>query len=73
MSRRILVKAAEGHEYMNEHAALAHPGDGPLRAEGSWWTEDAYTFRLIKDGSIVQVEDTEPMESPTIGPEALVY
>ena len=47
---------------------------------GSYYTDQATgsTGKVVinasvKDGSIVQVEDTEPMESPTIGPEALVY
>lgn len=73
MSTRIFVKAAEGREFVNNHVVLGHPVDGPLREEGSWWLEDNYTFRLMRDGDIVQVEGMEPMAGPSIGPEALMY
>jgi hypothetical protein len=32
-----------------------HPIDGAIRPEGSEWTADQYTFRLIRDGDIEEV------------------
>ena len=32
--------------------SLIHPTHGPMLAEGTFWPDDAFTFRRIQDGSI---------------------
>jgi hypothetical protein len=39
----------------NREVVPPHPIDGPIRPEGSLWTADQYTFRLIRDGDITEV------------------
>jgi hypothetical protein len=48
----------------NRENVPPHPVDGPIRPEGSMWTADQYTFRLIRDGDI-----TEVVEDPGVGVE----
>ena len=75
MTTRIFVKACEGHEYMvgSPIGQFGHPEDGALEAEGSWWGKDAYTWRLIKDGSLEEDKTKQPLESASPGPDAIVY
>lgn len=49
-----------------EHVGLVHPLDGPLAAEGSDWTHDAFTERRIQEQMIRRFEadaDTAPAEA----------
>lgn len=39
----------------NREVVPPHPIDGEIRPEGSMWTADQYTFRLIRDGDITEV------------------
>jgi len=34
-----------------------HPADGPLSKEGGYWTADQYTFRMIRDGDLIEADD----------------
>lgn len=34
------------------HARMAHPIDGVMRANGSYWEDDTFTYRRLRDGDI---------------------
>jgi len=50
---------------------IAHPIDGPLvnepDADGKWsfWTQDGYTFALLRDGDIERVPDADAVGDDT--------
>lgn len=50
-----------------EHVGLVHPLDGPLAAEGSLWTYDAFTERQIQAQVIRRfeagVDDAPPADA----------
>lgn len=48
-----------------EHVGIVHPLDGALAAEGSTWTRDTFTERLLQVQAIRVVETT-----PAAAPEA---
>ena len=58
MSERIAVLPA-APAYVG---VLKHPIDGPLKAEGSLWTYDGFTCRMLTDGAIMR-EPVEPVAS----------
>jgi hypothetical protein len=58
----------------NRDVVPPHPIDGKLRPEGGLWTADQYTFRLIRDGDIIEVPpegggDPQRARSPATAPE----
>ena len=59
MTNKIRVKP-------NRDVVPPHPIDGPLLSEGGYWTADQYTFRLIRDGDIVEI--AEPVDAPEAKP-----
>jgi hypothetical protein len=68
---KIFVRAAPGHDFMIGNAALGHPIDGPVSANGSYWESDFFTFRMRDDGDIVVDDTVAPLMDPAAGPEAL--
>jgi hypothetical protein len=48
----------------NIRKLVRHPSAGPFRETGpANWPEDAFTFRRLRDGDVVKVED-EPEVNP---------
>ena len=58
---------AKIHVRPNRDVVPPHPIDGAMRPDGSMWTADQYTFRLIRDGDIVEVVDDPPPPPPEGG------
>lgn len=68
MTTRSFYIPAEGKEYVLN---VSHPIDGPMRIYGAFWTDDAFTFALIRDGLLVATGETDPNPPANAGPEAI--
>ena len=58
MSAKMLVKP-------KREGLPPHPVDGPLPKEGGLWTADQFTFRMLRDGDIVEVAEERANEKAT--------
>ena len=72
MSTRHYYVPAEGREQDACQPGLAHPIDGPMRLYGAFWTDDAYTFCLVRDEVLVMTEEEDPNPPKEYGPDAMV-
>ncbi len=45
---------------------IAHPMDGKLRPDGSFWEDDGFTARMLADGAVTEEDPakTTPPDSP---------
>jgi hypothetical protein len=55
------IKVLPGHENAR---GLLHPIDGELKDEGSLWTYDGFTCRLLTDGDIRRAPEDPPAAAP---------
>jgi hypothetical protein len=46
----------------NRESVPPHPVDGVLAKDGGYWTADQYTFRMLRDGDIVETEAPDAKE-----------
>lgn len=71
MTTKSKVVPCEGYEFIVGDPFQAHPIDGIMAEEGSYWTEDAHTAMLLRDGVIKRVEDAEQRTTPSPGPDTM--
>lgn len=72
MASRSFVVSTPGHAYV---AATPHPIDGFLLDQGDgtyggWWTDDYFTFQLIRDG-VLQRTAAQDQQVDSLPPEGL--
>jgi hypothetical protein len=53
------------------HKLMAHPVDGVLRADGSHWEDDTWTYRRLRDGDIT-LDEKESVNAPKAPEEVFV-
>src|SRR5512138_1890965 len=51
---------------------LQHPIDGPMKSYGAWWTDDAFTARMIVDGVVRRMPAKGVTTVKSVGPEAML-
>lgn len=71
MSERVKVVPCEGYEFIIGDPKQGHPIDGTMVEGGSYWTRDAHTAMLIRDGVVKVVDETDVLPGPSPGPETM--
>ena len=51
---------------------MKHPIDGEMRPYGAFWTDDAFSFCLVRDGVLEMTEEEDPNPPTDVGPEAML-
>lgn len=71
MTSKSKVVPCAGYEFIVGDPKQGHPIDGIMAEGGSYWTEDAHTAMLIRDGVIERVEGVKQQTTPSPGPETM--
>lgn len=70
MPTRSFYIPAEGRE--EDMLRVRHPIDGEMRIYGAFWTDDSFTFALVRDGVIIPTGEIDPNPPRAVGPEAIM-
>ena len=70
MPTRHFYVPVEGRE--EEACRIKHPIDGEMRPYGAFWTDDVFSFCLVRDKVLIMTDEEDPNPPQDVGPEALV-
>jgi hypothetical protein len=70
MSSRHFYKPVEGREA--DACRVRHPIDGEMRFYGAFWTDDAFSFALVRDNVLIMTDEVDPNPPPDVGIEQMM-